>query len=189
VTIHISTTRPDTKKAAVANTIRIAKKSLMTTSNTLKMQIATEILDSSKSEAKVASKVFIRATISNTISKETAENPWAWTVVTITQHLQAILTSIMNTIISKFTNSNRIHPKPNGRVEVEQIHQTIDKAAATARTWTTMTEKCHLNQTNTSISQTSQGTEIYRTITDRKITPTVNINLSNIAMPTSIAIR
>ena len=189
VTIHISTTRPDTKKAAVANTIRIAKKSLMTTSNTLKMQIATEILDSSKSEAKVASKVFIRATISNIISQETAENLWAWTVVTITQHLQAISMSIMNTIISKFTNSNRIHPKPNGRVEVEQIHQTIDKAAATARTWTTMTEKCHLNQTNTSISQTSQGTEIYRTITDRKITPTVNINLSNIAMPTSIAIR
>jgi len=189
VTIHISTTRPDTKKAAVANTIRIARKSLMITSNTRKMQIATEILDSSKSEAKVASKVFIRATISNIISKETAENLWAWTVVTITQHLQAILTSIMNTIISKFTNSNRIHPKPNGRVEVERIRRAIDKAAATARTWTMMTEKFHLNQINTTISQTSPGTEIYRTIMDRKITHTVNINLNNIAMPTNIAIR
>lgn len=189
VTIHISTTRLDTKKAAVANTIRIARKSLMITSNTRKMQIATEILDSSKSEAKVASKVFIRATISNIISKETAENLWAWTVVTITQHLRAISMSIMNMIISKFTNSNRIHPKPNGRVEVERIRRAIDKAAATARTWTMMTEKFHLNQINTTISQTSPGTEIYRTIMDRKITHTVNINLNNIAMPTNIAIR
>lgn len=189
VTIHISTTRLDTKKAAVANTIRIARKSLMITSNTRKMQIATEILDSSKSEAKAASKVFIRATISNIISKETAENLWAWTVVTITQHLRAISMSIMNMIISKFTNSNRIHPKPNGRVEVERIRRAIDKAAATARTWTMMTEKFHLNQINTTISQTSQGTEIYRTIMDRKITHTVNINLNNIAMPTNIAIR
>jgi len=189
VTIHISITRLDTKKAAVANTIRIARKSLMITSNTRKMQIATEILDSSKSEAKVASKVFIRATISNIISKETAENLWAWTVVTITQHLRAISMSIMNMIISKFTNSNRIHPKPNGRVEVERIHRAIDKAAATARTWTMMTEKFHLNQINTTISQTSPGTEIYRTIMDRKITHTVNINLNNIAMPTNIAIR
>jgi len=189
VTIHISITRLDTKKAAVANTIRIARKSLMITSNTRKMQIATEILDSSKSEAKVASKVFIRATISNIISKETAENLWAWTVVTITQHLRAISMSIMNMIISKFTNSNRIHPKPNGRVEVERTHRAIDKAAATARTWTMMTEKFHLNQINTTISQTSPGTEIYRTIMDRKITHTVNINLNNIAMPTNIAIR
>jgi len=189
VTIHISITRLDTKKAAVANTIRIARKSLMITSNTRKMQIATEILDSSKSEAKVASKVFIRATISNIISKETAENLWAWTVVTITQHLRAISMSIMNMIISKFTNSNRIHPKPNGRVEVERIRRAIDKAAATARTWTMMTEKFHLNQINTTISQTSPGTEIYRTIMDRKITHTVNINLNNIAMPTNIAIR
>jgi len=189
VTIHISITRLDTKKAAVANTIRIARKSLMITSNTRKMQIATEILDSSKSEAKVASKVFIRATISNIISKETAENLWAWTVVTITQHLRAISMSIMNMIISKFTNSNRIHPKPNGRVEEERIRRAIDKAAATARTWTMMTEKFHLNQINTTISQTSPGTEIYRTIMDRKITHTVNINLNNIAMPTNIAIR
>ena len=86
-------------------------------------------------------------------------------------------------------NSNRIHPKPNGRVEVERIHRAIDKAAATARTWTMMTEKFHLNQINTTISQTSPGTEIYRTIMDRKITHTVNINLNNIAMPTNIAIR
>ena len=134
VMTHINTTQPDTKKVAAANTTRTASKCLMIMLNMPKTQTATETVDSSKSEVKVASKAFIRATINNITNKETAENLWVWTVVTTIQHLQAISMSITNTIISKFTNSNRIHLKPNGRVEAEPILQTIDRAVATAHT-------------------------------------------------------
>lgn len=121
VMTHITTTQPDTKKVAAASTTRTANKCLMITSNMPRTPIATEIVASSKSEVKVASRAFIQATISNITNRETVENLWAWTVVTIIQRLQAISMSITNTIISKFTNSNRIHLKPNGRVEVEPI--------------------------------------------------------------------